>query len=85
MPAIRTFATPVNDTLTVSIPKEYQSYSFKIVLFPVRGGEAAAANNDVLPAWAGLCEDAITKNRFGPHDMESIRESVASAERVSAL
>ena len=34
------------------------------------------------PAWAGLCEEAITKNLFGPHDMASIRESIASAERV---
>ena len=35
------------------------------------------------PAWAGLCEGAITRNHFGPHDMASIRESIASAERVS--
>ena len=35
------------------------------------------------PAWAGLCERAITRNLFGPHDMASIRESIASAERVS--
>ena len=35
------------------------------------------------PAWAGLCEEAITRNLFGPHDMASIRESIMSAERVS--
>ena len=35
------------------------------------------------PAWAGRCEGAITRNVFGPHDMASIRESIASAERVS--
>ena len=35
------------------------------------------------PAWAGLCEGAITRNLFGPHDMASIRESIMSAERVS--
>lgn len=34
MPAIRTFAEPVNDTLTVRIPKEYRSYSFEVVLVP---------------------------------------------------
>ena len=34
MPTIRTFAEPVNDTLTVQIPKEYRSYSFEVVLVP---------------------------------------------------
>ena len=34
MPAIRTFAEPVNDMLTVRIPKEYSSYSFEVVLVP---------------------------------------------------
>ena len=36
MPAIRTFARPVNDMLTLSIPREYRSYSFEIMLVPVR-------------------------------------------------
>ena len=34
MPAIRTFVEPVNDTLTVQIPREYRSYSFEVVLVP---------------------------------------------------
>ena len=34
MPAIRTFAKPVNDMLTVRIPKEYSSCSFEVVLVP---------------------------------------------------
>ena len=66
MPAIRTVAHPVNNTVTVNIPKEYRSYSFE----------------ESKPAWAGLCEDAITKNAYGPHDMNSIRESIKSAERL---
>ena len=37
------------------------------------------------PAWAGVCEGAITRNFFGPHDISSIRESIASAERVSGV
>ena len=41
--------------------------------------------NDNRPSWAGLCENAITKNVDGPHDMASIRESIKSAERVSAI
>ena len=77
MPAIRTFARPVNDMVTLSIPREYRSYSFEIMLVPVR------EQNATLPAWAGLCESAITKNVDGPHDMASIRESVKTAERVN--
>lgn len=34
MPTIRTFAEPVNDVLTVQIPREYRSYSFEVVLVP---------------------------------------------------
>ncbi len=34
MPTIRTFAEPVNDVLTVRIPREYSSYSFEVVLVP---------------------------------------------------
>ena len=34
MPAIRTFAEPVDDMLTVRIPREYKSYSFEVVLVP---------------------------------------------------
>ena len=39
MPAIRTFAEPVNDMLTVHIPREYSSYSFEVVLVPFVKGE----------------------------------------------
>ncbi len=79
MPAIRTFARPVNDMLTLSIPREYRSYSFEIMLVPVREHYAAP------PAWAGLCESAMTRNIDGPHDMASIRESVKAAERVNPV
>ena len=79
MPAIRTFARPVNDMLTLSIPREYRSYSFEIMLVPVR------EHDEVLPAWAGLCESAMTRNIDGPHDMASIRESVKAVERVDPV
>ena len=39
MPAIRTFARPVNDSVTVHIPEEYRSYSFKVLLVPVSEAE----------------------------------------------
>jgi hypothetical protein len=84
MPAIRTFAKPVNDSVTVHIPKEYRSYSFEIVLVPVEQ-EGSGERNKSLPPWAGLCENAIARNLHGPHDLDSIRESIMSAERVSVL
>ena len=77
MPAIRTVAHPVNNTVTVNIPKEYRSYSFEVFIVPIPTPGAESK-----PAWAGLCEDAITKNAYGPHDMNSIRESIKSAERL---
>ena len=76
MPAIRTFARPVDDRVTVSVPREYCSYSFEVLLVPVAGQS---------PSWARLCEDAITKNADGPHDMDSIRESIKTAERLSVV
>ena len=79
MPAIRTFARPVNDMLTLSIPREYRSYSFEIMLVPVR------EQDEALPAWAGLCESTMTRNIDGPHDMTSIRESVKAVERVDPV
>ena len=35
MPAIRTFAEPVDDVLMVRIPREYSSYSFQVILVPL--------------------------------------------------
>lgn len=80
MTAIRTFAKPVNDTVTVRIPEEYRSYSFEILVVPV-----SPQDSDPMPPWAGLCEDAVTKNAEGPHDMDAIRESIKSAERLQTV
>ena len=41
---------------------------------PTRNGE-----EPVLPAWAGLAVPYIRKNLDGPHDMGSIRRSMAKA------
>lgn len=38
---------------------------------------------DEVPSWGGLCSAAVTKNAEGPHDMESIRRSIAEARRTS--
>ena len=67
------------------IPEEYRSYSFQVVLIPKMEQVDGGQRNDNRPSWAGLCENAITKNVDGPHDMASIRESIKSAERVSAI
>ena len=35
MPPIETIARPVRNRISVSIPKEYRSYSFRVVLVPI--------------------------------------------------
>lgn len=83
MPARKTIARAEGGQVTVRIPEEYRPNFLEIVTSPVRRDDAGA--DDVsLPAWAGLCEDSITKNADGPHDMASVRESIRSADRVSA-
>jgi len=83
MPVVRTYARPVNDSVTVRVPAAYRSCMFKILLVPVTEEEASEQQKMPMPPWAGLCEGAITRNISGPHDMDAIRESIAAAERVS--
>lgn len=83
MSPLTTYAKPTSEYLTVRIPDEYRACSFQIVLIPIKAGTTEDASVAPLPAWAGLCESAITKNCDGPHDMDSIRESIQSADRVS--
>ena len=35
-----------------------------------------------MPSWAGLCAADVTCHAGGPHDMNSIRRSVARAKRL---
>ena len=39
MPAIETIAKPRGNRISVSIPKEYSSYSFQVILVPIRPDE----------------------------------------------
>ena len=82
MPAVRTIAKPpLSDSVVVRIPEEYRSYSLEILVVPV------AVQNDSTPrpTWAGLCEDSISRNMDGPHDMDSIRKSVEAASRLETV
>ena len=82
MPTVRTIAEPpLSDSVTVHIPEEYRKYSLEIFIVPVVARDDVAAK----PAWAGLCEDAVTKNLHGPHDMDAIRESIMSVKRLQAV
>lgn len=83
MPTITTYAKPTDDFLTIRIPDEYRSYSFQVMLLPMDVEDIEARKKASMPAWAGLCEGAITKNGDGPHDMDAIRESIKSADRIS--
>lgn len=65
MPAVRTIARPpLSDSLTVHIPKEYQSYSLEIIIVPVEN-EAAKRKYDFSDLvgrleWQG---DAVAEQR----------------------
>ena len=39
MPAIETIAKPRGNRITVRVPKEYNSYSFQVILVPIRPEE----------------------------------------------
>ncbi len=47
MPLLRTYAEPVEDTVTVRIPKEYTSYSFQVILVPCNERPSAKPSNDI--------------------------------------
>ena len=82
MPTLRTLAEPpLSDKVMVHIPEEYRKYSLEIFIVPVVARDDAGSK----PGWAGLCEDAVTKNLYGPHDMDAIRESIMSVKRLQAV
>ena len=37
----------------------------------------------VMPSWGGLCSGAIARHAEGPHDLASIRQSIARAPRLA--
>ena len=80
MPTITTYAKPQNDFLVLHVPQEYRSYSFQVVLIPKLTDEDSMEHEAKRPSWASLCENAITRNADGPHDMASIRNTITSAE-----
>ena len=47
MPMLRTYADPVNDTVTVKIPKEYATYSFQVILVPCNVNPRPSASADI--------------------------------------
>lgn len=42
MPAIETIAKPRGNRISVSVPKEYSSYSFQVILVPIRPEEPSS-------------------------------------------
>lgn len=41
MPAIETIAKPRGNRISMPVPKEYSSYSFQVILVPIRPEEAS--------------------------------------------
>ena len=49
MPTIETVATPVHNRISIQIPKEYASYSFKVVLLPFTMSESCLRTVKKVP------------------------------------
>ncbi|MBR4259276.1 MAG: hypothetical protein IKQ17_09605 [Kiritimatiellae bacterium] len=49
MPTIETVATPVHNRISIQIPKEYASYSFKVVLVPFTMSESSLRTVKKVP------------------------------------
>jgi hypothetical protein len=47
MPMLRTYAEPIEDMVTVKIPREYMSYSFQVILVPCNVKPAANSAADI--------------------------------------
>ena len=43
MPAIETIAKPRRNRISLSVPKEYSSYSFQVILVPIRPEEPSVS------------------------------------------
>ena len=73
MPSIRTFADPVEDCVTVRIPKEYRMYSFEVVLVPFQRKEPEEDFLDFLRSCpVDLNELDLTRDPDDGHTREEV-------------
>lgn len=77
MPALRTYAKPVNDMLTVKIPREYASYSFQVILVPCGVKPERKTSVDIH------IFDALHSDWGGNGTAEEIAESIRASRRVA--
>ena len=47
MPMLRTYAKPVEDTVTVKVPREYAACSFQVILVPCNTEPKPEVANDI--------------------------------------
>ena len=67
-------------SVTITLYTDWLSAERDVEPLPQRSEEPVE-----LPSWAGLCAADVTCHADGPHDMDSIRRSVARARRLGAV
>jgi len=63
MPMIQTFAQPENRCVSVPIPKEYDGYSFEVILVPIRQSERKKYDFSSFAGKVKFAEDGVAYQR----------------------
>ncbi len=79
MPMLRTYASPVDNRVTVTIPKEYAAYSFQVILVPCNATPVRAAKNDIH------IFDSLHSDWGGDGTPTEIAEELRAARRTDRL
>ena len=79
MPALRTYARPVDDMVMVKIPKEYAAYSFQVILVPCSVKPECTPSPDIHVF------DALHSDWGGEGSADAIAESIRASRRVERL
>lgn len=79
MPMIRTYAEPVEDTVTVKIPREYSSYSFEVILVPCNVRPNLTSERDIH------FFDSLHADWGGDGSAEEIASSIRASRQVNRL
>lgn len=86
MPPIQTIASPRRNRISVTVPKEYQSYSFQVILVPLSPEKPVVSRNKRRTRTRGSFVDALLScPRFPDGDELDIRRNPSDCGREIAL
>ncbi len=79
MPMLRTYASPVDNRVTVTIPKEYADYSFQVILVPCNATPVRAVASDIHVF------DSLHADWGGEGSATEIADELRAARRTDRL